>query len=1033
METQEDSIPEIKLGGFVFTDQQSPFRQANDKQVPLDNTRAGNRTGFDFRRPEAYERMEADKLGQELAHDATIWRLYLEEADEHDQELVKGRHASLDMLLLFAALFSAILTAFLIESKDLLQQDPADVSMALMLAIVQSQYRMEQGASSALNATASPPAIPDFTPSMTARWINGIWFTSLTLSLSAALVAMLGKEWLTAFLASRPRPVHAHALLRQSRLEGLNHWWALHIIALLPSLLHVSLLLFAIGLVLYLSTMDTAIAVVIAAIVGVTSLFYVVTATLGAIYEFCPFVTELSRYVQRVTKLLLTRSGASTDALDTFILLKNTQALLWLAKNARDPAVVDCSYQAFSGLPYPASESEAPIATSPPHAHSPTRPLEQELPMVLGDEETLTSLLEATLHRFERLVAGSPDMLGSPELSIARYMRAIARIHRHICYSSAMPSKESAEPSPDTTRDMREATNLPAKDHDRLSTFLLQLLNLTETLWGNSSRPLSAETYASVLASTADIIQLALPQEIAASTDLPEVGFSAHVIEVIPTALSQPGSNSQLVNFRAHYSRWLARATTLLRLHGDSMISITPPLLDNLLGAVATLARCQTLNPVDCLSTHQLSPNGTELRSFSLVVVSNLGISHTLQPDDLHSGPLSSLIGLLQNHPSVKDESAPSTCLAALKAYSALAPVLLQQALGLPNGAELRNVFDLSSWEPGQSTDMKWLRFITVRQVLLTIRYLGLSGCLVSPNRLQYLEEMFKLLYSCVIADVQSSGKDSYLSLILHGGDIIPLLEFLRQNHSTLSLLTSYVKSGLIDIAALQCTGQVSATLCETQFTPECFPPLIGIIGHSTDDGVDVQRLLSALIRRMRGSRSSIQQEDIPQNDIPAVMYTRIFTSTSQGFSALATAAGNLKYAEIVVGLIIDVVHLAAGQDPLLVVEPVELQLPAVPEFLDVVSLVARYCVESADHQAQLLQFSNDSLDLMKVAVKDPASRERVLQHSACRDLWRAIQALEKKNQTEDLMKRFLDAQQELGVRFEGRYINFAAECSSNA
>jgi hypothetical protein len=45
--------------------------------------------------------MAADKPGQELAPDATIWRLYLEEADEHDQELVKGRHASLDMLLLF--------------------------------------------------------------------------------------------------------------------------------------------------------------------------------------------------------------------------------------------------------------------------------------------------------------------------------------------------------------------------------------------------------------------------------------------------------------------------------------------------------------------------------------------------------------------------------------------------------------------------------------------------------------------------------------------------------------------------------------------------------------------------------------------------------------------------------------------------------------------------------------------------------------------------------------------------------------------
>ncbi|KAF8601216.1 hypothetical protein BDV93DRAFT_446164, partial [Ceratobasidium sp. AG-I] len=89
--------------------------------------------------------MAADKPGEELAHDATIWHLYLEEADEHDQELVKSRHGSLDMLLLFAALFSAILTAFLIESKALLEQDPAETSVALLLMVVQSQQRIELG------------------------------------------------------------------------------------------------------------------------------------------------------------------------------------------------------------------------------------------------------------------------------------------------------------------------------------------------------------------------------------------------------------------------------------------------------------------------------------------------------------------------------------------------------------------------------------------------------------------------------------------------------------------------------------------------------------------------------------------------------------------------------------------------------------------------------------------------------------------------------------------------------------------------
>ena len=51
-----------------------------------------------------HDKTTGERIGQELAPDAAIWELYLEEANEHDQELVKSRHASLDMLLLFVGL-----------------------------------------------------------------------------------------------------------------------------------------------------------------------------------------------------------------------------------------------------------------------------------------------------------------------------------------------------------------------------------------------------------------------------------------------------------------------------------------------------------------------------------------------------------------------------------------------------------------------------------------------------------------------------------------------------------------------------------------------------------------------------------------------------------------------------------------------------------------------------------------------------------------------------------------------------------------
>ncbi|KAG8681349.1 hypothetical protein FRC09_017550, partial [Ceratobasidium sp. 395] len=89
---------------------------------------------------------------------------------------------------------------------------------------------------------------------------------------------MLAKEWLTAFTASRPRPAHIHALEHQARLQGLATWRALHIINLLPTMLHISLLLFSLGLAVYLWTLDSGIAIAEVLIAAGTVFFYCGTA-----------------------------------------------------------------------------------------------------------------------------------------------------------------------------------------------------------------------------------------------------------------------------------------------------------------------------------------------------------------------------------------------------------------------------------------------------------------------------------------------------------------------------------------------------------------------------------------------------------------------------------------------------------------------------------------------------------------------------------------------------------------------------------
>ncbi|CAE6369889.1 unnamed protein product [Rhizoctonia solani] len=140
-----------------------------------------------------HDKLAWDRIGEELNPDACIWRLYAEEAKELDAEMVQERNRNLDTMLLFAAIFSAIVTAFLIESTNLLEQDSSEVTTQLLLVLVQSQQGIVTGKPDNI---PSPVEIPAFTPSATVRLINILWFASLIASLGAAVVAMLAKEWL---------------------------------------------------------------------------------------------------------------------------------------------------------------------------------------------------------------------------------------------------------------------------------------------------------------------------------------------------------------------------------------------------------------------------------------------------------------------------------------------------------------------------------------------------------------------------------------------------------------------------------------------------------------------------------------------------------------------------------------------------------------------------------------------------------------------------------------------------------------------
>ncbi|CAE6462245.1 unnamed protein product [Rhizoctonia solani] len=295
-----------------------------------------------------------DEYGGELARDARIWSTYVREAERWDEDMVDGWNRSLDVILVFAALFSAISTAFLIESAKNLQPDPTETALHEVVSLLRVQV---------LNETS--PTETGFTPSLVAVWVNGLWFLSLSLSVSVSLVAMLAKQWCYSYMSGRTGQPHVQARSRQRRLDGLERWKMPEILAFLPTLMHLSLVLFFVGLTIYLWDIHIGVAIPVLSITALTFIFYATTTILPLGNAYCPYNTPLSHYIDVVLRKFLSPfrkfgftqrflapqydSDAAADLTSDLSDQVTSRALGWLITHSQDERSVDLALQAIAG------------------------------------------------------------------------------------------------------------------------------------------------------------------------------------------------------------------------------------------------------------------------------------------------------------------------------------------------------------------------------------------------------------------------------------------------------------------------------------------------------------------------------------------------------------------------------------------------------------------------------------------------------------------------------------------------------------
>ena len=168
-----------------------------------------------------------------------------------------------------------------------LQPDPSQSTAIYMQVLLHT-----------LNASLYPDIEPPPTtwsgPDRHVVLFQCLLYASLAISLFAAFVAMLGKQWLDRFVRNKGTAATEKSWDRQRKLQGMSRWRFHILMESLPTLLQFALFLFGSSISLYLWTINLVVAGVALAFTAFGVIFYSLITLAGTFFHNCPYHTPLS-------------------------------------------------------------------------------------------------------------------------------------------------------------------------------------------------------------------------------------------------------------------------------------------------------------------------------------------------------------------------------------------------------------------------------------------------------------------------------------------------------------------------------------------------------------------------------------------------------------------------------------------------------------------------------------------------------------------------------------------------------------------
>ncbi|KAK0209928.1 hypothetical protein IW262DRAFT_1323774, partial [Armillaria fumosa] len=239
---------------------------------------------------------------EEAGPTSSVWHAYLDESRDCDANIVAEQRGEVNILLVFAGLFSAVVSSFITSSSTKFQPDYQKMSAFLLFDQINIQLALANGTSiDDVTTSGFDPNAP-FTPDLGDVLVIVLLLTSLVLSLTTAFFAIVIDALYCDYMSPIPGQPNVRARIRHLRYNSLVKWNFQYSIRVLQVLLHFSLLTFVLGLIVSSWGYSPELNVVLVVILSLIFWIYLIVSGEALLYPERPLKTPLTHILSVLCK-----------------------------------------------------------------------------------------------------------------------------------------------------------------------------------------------------------------------------------------------------------------------------------------------------------------------------------------------------------------------------------------------------------------------------------------------------------------------------------------------------------------------------------------------------------------------------------------------------------------------------------------------------------------------------------------------------------------------------------------------------------